>query len=262
HGKGGIYINRLTGAICMMAILLIIALSGCTEKQPADDLTSQASNETAATGKSSVADMQSANGSHFLEDFNSINNPYKETLFATGQARRNESIKDYENLTGALAAFQQKYGDAAPPEIKSDKQFSQDMTNVSAIVSSVKDDIYEGNLTEAHARLEGVRPIFQKILTRNNLMPLSVALVDFHDVMETVLAAASNKDAKGVMEAYSKADGRLKSVEAISNDPGIKAIRANLDGIESLAKENKTDELPAKAAELKASYVKVYLTTA
>lgn len=30
------------------------------------------------------------------------------------------------------------------------------------------------------------------------------------------------------MEAYSRIDERLKAVEAISNDPGIKAIRANL----------------------------------
>ena len=119
--------------------------------------------------------------SSFLEDFNRVNDPYKKTLFATGQGQRNESISYYENLTEALDAFQEKYEDDLPSEIKSDKQFSGDMMNVSAIISGVKDEIYAGNLTDAHTKLEEVRPIFQKILTRNGLLPLSVALVDFHD---------------------------------------------------------------------------------
>ncbi|VVB72798.1 Uncharacterised protein [uncultured archaeon] len=57
------------------------------------------------------------------------------------------------------------------------------------------------------------------------------------------------------------ADEKLKAVEAISSEPGINAIRTNLDEIRNLAKENKSSELPARAADLKASYVKVYLAT-
>jgi 2-oxo-4-hydroxy-4-carboxy--5-ureidoimidazoline (OHCU) decarboxylase len=92
-------------------------------------------------------------------------------------------------------------------------------------------------------------------------MSLSVALVDFHDVMEVVLDAANDKNAAGVLDAYPQADEKLSAVEAISDESGITAIRANLDGLANLAEENKTEELPAKASDLKASYVKVYLTT-
>jgi hypothetical protein len=212
--------------------------------------------DTEGTGQS-----QATNDSLFLDDFNSVNNPYKETLFATGQGRRNESINNYVNLTEALTAFQEKYKDYRPEVIKSDEQFSGDMMNVSAIISDVKDGVYTGNLTDAHKKLEEVRPIFQKILNRNGLLPLSVALVDFHDVMEKVLDAANNKDASKVLEVYPKADEKLRAVEAIASEPGIEAIRANLDEVMSLAKENKTAELPAKAGDLKASYVKVYLAT-
>lgn len=204
---------------------------------------------------------QTANNSLFLEDFNRVNNPYKETLFATGQGQRNESINLYANLTVALTAFQEKYKDYRPPAIASDKQFSGDMVNVSAIISDVKDDVYTGNLTQAHKKLEEIRPIFQKILSRNGLLPMSVALVDFHDVMEQVLDAANNKDASMVLVVYPKADEKLQAVEAISSEPGIKSIRANLDEVMSLAKENKAEELPAKAGDLKASYVRVYLAT-
>lgn len=240
-----------------MTILVIIAISGCTEKQATENMTQQAN---PATDVASLG-LQTANNSSFLEDFNRVNDPYKKTLFATGQGQRNESISNYENLTEALTTFQEKYRDYRPSEIKSDKQFSGDMTNVSTIISGVKDEIYTGNLTDAHKKLEEVRPVFQKILTRNGLLPLSVALVDFHDVMELELDAANNKNAAKVLEVYPNADEKLRIVEAISSDLGIMAIRINLDDLMNLAKEDKTEEMPAKANELKASYVKVYLAT-
>jgi hypothetical protein len=252
-------LNKLILAtiVVMLTISLSIASEPQVSQEPGIGLANPDIKETAqGTGQN-----QTANNSLFLEDFNRVNNPYKETLFATGQGSRNESINYYVNLTEALTAFQEKYKDYRPMVIKSDKQFSGDMMNASSIISDVKDDVYTGNLTVAHKMLEEVRPIFQKILTRNGLLPLSVALVDFHDVMELVLDAANNKDASKVQEVYPKADEKLRAVEAISSEPGIKSIRANLDEVMSLAKENKTADLPAKAGDLKASYVKVYLAT-
>jgi hypothetical protein len=256
--RGNFMIRKiiLSTLVLMLIVSISVAVDPGDAREPGTEL---ANPTTSAATEVTSQDSQSASDSVFLEDFNSINSPYKETLFATGQGKRNESIEYYENLTGAFTAFQQKYRDYRPPEIKSDEQFSGDMENVSLIISSVKDEIYTGNLTEAHSKLEEVRPIFQKILIRNNLLPLSVALVDFHDAMELVLDAANNKDASKVLEAYPMADEKLKSVEAISSDPGIKAIRENLDAVMVLAKENNVAELPAKASDLKASYVKVYL---
>jgi hypothetical protein len=248
-------------AICIIAILVAVALSGCTEKQASGEVVQQNKSDFKEANLESDLDLKATNASHFLQDFNLVNDPYKKTLFATGQGQRNESIKYYKNLTDSLMAFQKKYKDYRPQEIKSDTQFSGDMNDVSAIISSAKEDIYTGNLTEAHKTLEGVRPIFQRILTQNNLLPLSVALVDFHDAMELVLDAANNKDAAGVMDVYPKADEKLRAVESINNDSGIKAIRSNLDAVMNLAKENKTAELPARGSNLKASYVTVYLAS-
>jgi hypothetical protein len=250
--------------LILAALVLVLTISAwpaaCSQDMQEPDTGLANPEAKNATNESSEA-YQPVNDSIFLEDFNSVNDPYKKTLFATGQANRNESVNNYENLTVALTAFQEKYKDFRPSEIKSDRLFSGDMMNVSGIISDVKDDVYTGNLTDAHSKLEEIRPIFQKILTRNGLLPLSVALVDFHDVMENVLDAADNKDAAKVLEVYPMADEKLRTVEAISSEPGIKAIRANLDDIMSLAKENKAEELPAKAGDLKTSYVKVYLTT-
>ena len=252
-------VNKLI--LATIVVILTISLSIAPDTQGTQDPGVGLANPDIKEAPQETGQNQTANNSLFLEDFNRVNNPYKETLFATGQGLRNESINNYVNLTDALTAFQEKYKEYRPQVIESDKQFSGDMMNVSVIISEVKDDVYTGNLTEAHKKLEEVRPIFQKILTRNGLLPLSVALVDFHDVMELVLDAANNKDASKVLEVYPKADEKLRAVEAISSEPGIKSIRANLDEVMSLAKENKTAELPAKAGDLKASYVKVYLAT-
>jgi hypothetical protein len=252
-------INKII--LAMMAILLTISLSMALEPQGTQEPGIGMANTDIKEAASGTGQNQAANDSIFLKDFNQVNNPYKETLFATGQGLRNESINFYVNLTVALTAFQEKYKDFRPAVIKADEQFSGDMMNASAIISDVKDDVYTGNLTVAHKKLEEVRPIFQQILNRNGLLPLSVALVDFHDVMELVLDGANKKDASKVEEVYPKADEKLRAVEAISSEPGIMSIRAKLDEVLNLAKENKTAELPAKAGELKASYVKVYLAT-
>lgn len=245
----------------ILILMMISSLSMASETEGAQGPVNGTDNVDIMLAAQETGQNQTANNSLFLDDFNSVNNPYKETLFATGQGKRNESINLYENLTVALTAFQKKYEDYRPAVIASDEQFSGDMANASAIISDVKDDIYTGNLTQAHTKLEGVRPIFQKILIRSGLLPLSVALVDFHDVMEQVLDGANKKDASMVLEVYPKADEKLRAVEAISSEPGIKSIRASLDEVMDLAKENKAEELPAKAGDLKASYVKVYLAT-
>jgi hypothetical protein len=247
--------------LAMIVLMLASSLSMALEAQGTQEPVSGLANPDIKEAAKGTAQNQAANNSLFLEDFNRVNNPYKETLFATGQGLRNESINFYVNLTVALTAFQEMYKEYRPQVIESDKQLSGDLVNVSAIISEVKDEVYTGNLTVAHKKLEEVRPIFQQILSRNGLLPLSVALVDFHDVMELVLDAANKKDASKVEEVYPKADEKLRAVEAISNEPGIMSIRSNLDEVMRLAKENQTAELPAKAGELKASYVKVYLAT-
>lgn len=53
---------------------------------------------------------------------------------------------------------------------------------------------------------------------------------------------------------YSQVSEKLHAVEVEANDPEIQAIRANLDGLLSLAQRS-----AAKASKLKSSFVKVYL---
>jgi len=195
----------------------------------------------------------------FLEDFNRMNNHYKQTLFTTGQGQRDAAIENYNGLTAEYSNFKTKYSSYVPYSIKSDKQFTADLSEVDRLINGQKEAVTSGDLQMSHLEFEKVRNIFQEMLKRNGFSMLAVYLVDFHDSMEKVIAAADAKDAAGVMEAYKEADSKLKDVESAANDSEIQAIRDNLEAILTLAQNDKIDELSAKAAELKSSFVKVYL---
>ena len=195
----------------------------------------------------------------FLEDFNAMNNFYKQTLFLTGKNEREKALANYELLLPAYQQFQAKYTRYQPYALKGDTQLPADMARVASMLTDVNTLVRTGDLHQAHQVLEKVRPVFQEIFKRNGFSMLAVALVDFHDAMELVLDAANQKDSAKLMALYPQVSDKLKAVEAETNDAEIQDIRKNLDELLALAKEARNDTLPAKGDVLKSSFVKVYL---
>lgn len=195
----------------------------------------------------------------FLEDYTRMNQYYKQTLFFTGQNNRSESITNYTNLVSEYAVFYQKYSKYHPYSIASDTKFNTDITTVKDLITSLESNVTSGDLPVTHKEFEAVRPIFQDILKRNGFSMLAVYLVDFHDAMEKVIAAADAKNAAGVIAVYQEVSNTLKAVEGVANDEEIKTIRQKLEQVTASARNGQADVLPAQAAELKSSFVKVYL---
>jgi hypothetical protein len=195
----------------------------------------------------------------FLEDFNLMNNFYKQTLFLTGKNERERAIANYDKLLPAYQQFQEKYTAYQPYALKRDVQLNADLVKVAGMLQGVNDLVRTGDLHTAHLDLEKVRPVFQDMFKRNGFSMLSIALVDFHDAMETALEAANAKNSSKVIELYAPISEKLKVVEAEANDAEIQTIRRHLDALLALANEAKSDQLAAKGEELKSSFVKVYL---
>lgn len=195
----------------------------------------------------------------FLDDYSQMNKYYKQTLFYTGQDKRDEAVSNYDKLVTEYAIFYKKYSTYHPYVFKSDNKFDTDLKEVSDTIASLKDNIYSGDLKQTHTSLEFVRPIFQDILKRNGFSMLAVSLVDFHDAMEKIITAADAKDANQLLSVYPEVDSKLREVEAIANDEEIQMIRTKLEEVVSLAKEGKVELLSAKAGELKSAFIKVYL---
>jgi len=195
----------------------------------------------------------------FLEDYNEMNQSYKQALFFTGQENRSEAISNYTELVTRYFAFQTKYQSYHPYVISHDENFDTDLEKVSDIIAALEKEVMTGDLKAAHVNLEQVRPVFQDILKRNGFSLLAVYLVDFHDTMEKIIEAADAKDSNLVLEMYPVVNEKLVAVEEVANDAEIQAIRQNLEQLVSIAKSGNTETLPVKAAELKSSFVKVYL---
>lgn len=195
----------------------------------------------------------------FLEDFNAMNESYKQTLFLTGKNEREKAIAKYDSLLPAYRGFQEKYSAYHPYTLKNDGQFNSDLARVSEMILGVNDLVRTGDLHQAHLSLEKIRPVFQDIFKRNGFSMLAVALVDFHDAMELMIAAAGDKDQNKLIALYPQVSDKLKAVEAEANDAEIQAIRTNLDELLGLAKDASNDKLVTKGEELKSSFIKVYL---
>ena len=194
-----------------------------------------------------------------LEDFNAMNHSYKQSLFLTGKAERQNAISAYSQWASSFEIFQNKYSIYRPYSLRSDTLFDTDLVKVKGMMLAVKDTVNTGDLQQAHLDLEKVRPVFQELFKRNGFSMLSVALVDFHDTMELMLDAGKAKDAAKTVRLYEQVSAKLQTVEVEFNDPEIQDIRSQLDMLNALAKEGKVDAMPAQADRLKTSFVKVYL---
>jgi hypothetical protein len=195
----------------------------------------------------------------FLEEFNAMNNFYKQTLFLTGKGQREGANSNYDKLLPAYLLFKEKYTHYQPVSLRSDVQLVADLDRVHTLLNDVNNLVRNGDLHQAHLDLEKVRPVFQDIFKRNGFSMLSVALVDFHDAMELMLEAGHAKDAQKAVGLYPQVNDKLLAVEAEANDAEIQAIRKNLDAMLALARDNAVDKLPAQAEALKSSFIKVYL---
>ena len=195
----------------------------------------------------------------FIEDYNQMNQHYKQTLFFTGQEKRAEAVDNYVKLVSGYGVFEEKYQTYRPYAVSWDMQFTSDIKNAREIISNLGETVRSGDLKSAHLELEKVRPIFQELLKRNGFSMLAISLVDFHDVMEKIITMADAKNPAGLIAVYPEVDGKLNEVEILANDSEIQAIRQKLEEVLTLAKEGKSDALSAKAVELKSAFVKVYL---
>lgn len=195
----------------------------------------------------------------FLEDFNAMNDHYKQTLFLTGKNERAKAIEKYDLLLPAFARFQAKYSAYRPYALKDDTQLAADLAAVQGMLAGVNEPVRTGDLQQAHLALEKVRPVFQQVFKRNGFSMLAVALVDFHDDMELMLEAAASKNADKLLALYPQVSDKLKAIEAEASDAEIQSIRKNLDALRDQAQAKSLDALPAAGEALKSSFVKVYL---
>ena len=102
----------------------------------------------------------------FLEDLGIVNESYNQALHSLDQGRSDNATMRYGELEGAFAAFSKKYSKYKPLTIKFDGNFTIEMNNISAAISSSREDILQGNLTRGQEELNKAGPDIQKMRDR------------------------------------------------------------------------------------------------
>jgi hypothetical protein len=195
----------------------------------------------------------------FLGDFASINGPYKDALFLTGQGKRDEALQALAQYADEYERFTKKYAVYRPVVVRGDGEFERSMRDAGRLVLAAVFAVDQGLLEEGHQVLERVRPIYQDMQRRNGISPLSVALVDFHDAMELVLDAANERDVDEVRATVSELERLMGEILEIDTSSDIRTIASAVQDVRQAAEQGDADRLPGLGASLKSAFVKVYL---
>ena len=102
----------------------------------------------------------------FLEDLGIVNESYNQALHSLDQGRSDSATMRYGELESAFAAFSKKYSKYKPLTIKFDGNFTIEMNNISAAISSSREDILQGNLTRGQEELNKAGPDMQRMRDR------------------------------------------------------------------------------------------------
>ncbi len=196
---------------------------------------------------------------NFLNEFNEVNEDYKEVLISSVQANRDEAIGDYNKLSRDYTAFYEKYTSYHPYIIRGDKEFNKDLEKINFIIRDTAHKINYGNLTAGYTSLEAIRPLINNIRIRNKLQSDKVAFSDLYFSIELLAEASEAQDLQEITKAYTLANEKLKNIESFKNNSQIQLMRANLESINTLAKKNDLQKLPSRVSQLKSIYLQVYL---
>jgi hypothetical protein len=195
----------------------------------------------------------------FLQQVDNLEASYKPLLLSTIQEKRKDSITNYEIFKEQFDFFYNSYSDYRPVVIRLDSEFTNDLTEIKLLIEHSRAKVIYGNITAAYLELDLIRPILNNMLRRNGLDNIKVQLVDLQEAIDLIADSAKKGDANEVISRYYLANEKLKDVEVKINTTEMQFVREHLNALQSLAKQKDIDKLPSKAAELKSSYLRVYL---
>jgi len=195
----------------------------------------------------------------FIEKIDSVEEYNNLLLENTINENRDNALNNYKILLEKFDDFYYSYEEYKPYAIRKDKDFDNDLKELKDSVYGLEDKIRYGNITAAYYSLERMLPIFNDIKFRNKVVDMKTQLGDFYNSLSLVIESGKQKDAEEIMQNYFIANEKLKVIEKKLNDTDIQLVRANLDAINELAKTDELEKMPSRAAELKSSFLRVYM---
>jgi hypothetical protein len=105
----------------------------------------------------------------FVQDLQSFQEPYSQTMSSLEKGDKPEALAGWEKMNSSFTAFERKYSSYRPMAIRFDGQLSGDLLNITDLMRGSKEDISQGNLSQAQRDLLQVEVIMEEMKARNGL---------------------------------------------------------------------------------------------
>jgi hypothetical protein len=105
----------------------------------------------------------------FIQDLQSFQEPYSQTMESLSKGDKADAIASWEKMNSSFSAFETKYSRYRPVAVRYDSRLSGDLGNITTILHGSRDEISQGNLTQARANLLQVEVIVDDMKARNGL---------------------------------------------------------------------------------------------
>jgi len=104
-----------------------------------------------------------------IQDLQSFQGPYSQTMSGLEKGEKPEALASWEMMNSSFSAFERKYSNYRPVAVRFDGQFSGDLQNITYHLRGSKEEISQGNLSQAQRDLLQVEAIIEDMKARNGL---------------------------------------------------------------------------------------------
>jgi hypothetical protein len=105
----------------------------------------------------------------FLQDLKSFQEPCSQTIGSLEKGEQQEALASWERMNSSFSALEIKYSSYRPVAVRYDGQFSGDLQNLTPLLRGSKEEIGQGNLTQARENLLQVEAIIDAMKARDGL---------------------------------------------------------------------------------------------
>lgn len=105
----------------------------------------------------------------FIQDLQSFQEPYSQTMSGLEKGEKADAFASWDRMNSSFSSFERKYSNYRPVAVRFDGQLSGDLQNITYLLRGSKEEISQGNLSQAERDLLKVEAIIEGMKARNGL---------------------------------------------------------------------------------------------
>jgi hypothetical protein len=105
----------------------------------------------------------------FIQDLQSFQEPYSQTMSGLEKGEKADAFASWDRMNSSFSSFERKYSNYRPVAVRFDGQLSGDLQNITYLLRGSKEEISQGNLSQAERGLLKVEAIIEGMKARNGL---------------------------------------------------------------------------------------------